>query len=359
MTGRVVPKLEDPHKQHVFIAHAQNDSDLSIELMQYLENYGLKCMLAERDFVPGNLVCDNIINAINTSRRVLLVLSRAFLESGWCTFEVIVAMEKMNNDNNVIIVPLLVDVVDDNVPQMLRHMTYVSTSTPGYRELLARALTGCDVKVSDLLPAGNVAHGLAWNYYCGYLSFVLPDLGNKIQNSKWWTTDRDRVIARRLYILIPLSCACKDSLTDVDPLITFDGSLEGDRKSRAGNMNRVYRQSVWRIERRNEQDLFFAGEFATVLDTMHLMEVGQAAGMSSENRKYQVQRFCKTLVGILEHPQANRCQRRFSLVMYDDRNEDMSLSSILTKRILEDVQLEEDYDATSNVTFGMASIRTS
>ncbi len=140
MTGINVPTLDGVQRYHVFIAHARKDEDLSFDLMCHLEGRGLKCLLAERNFLPGSLICDNILNAINTSRRVLLVLSRDFLESGWCTFEVIIAMEKMNNDNNVIIVPLLVDLCDDDVPQMLKSVTYVSTREPNYLDRLAHAL---------------------------------------------------------------------------------------------------------------------------------------------------------------------------------------------------------------------------
>lgn len=31
-----------------------------------------------------------------------------------------------------------------------------------------------DVLIEDLIPVGNVAFGLAWSYYYGYLNLVLP-----------------------------------------------------------------------------------------------------------------------------------------------------------------------------------------
>ena len=31
-----------------------------------------------------------------------------------------------------------------------------------------------EMTVRELMPAGNVTHGLAWSYYLNYLRFILP-----------------------------------------------------------------------------------------------------------------------------------------------------------------------------------------
>ena len=59
-----------------------------------------KFCIHERDFLPGNTIEDNIVNAIENSRKTILVLSGNFLTSGWCEFELQMArMESVKKTN--------------------------------------------------------------------------------------------------------------------------------------------------------------------------------------------------------------------------------------------------------------------
>ena len=49
----------------------------------------------------------------------------------------------------------------------------------------------------------NVADGLAWSYYFGYLKLVLPKLDEQIGKSEKYRYDVSR---RKLYILLPKNC---------------------------------------------------------------------------------------------------------------------------------------------------------
>ena len=51
------------------------------------ERSNLKCCVHKRDFVPGNAIVDNICVNMHKSRKVILVMSEAFLRSKWCQFE--------------------------------------------------------------------------------------------------------------------------------------------------------------------------------------------------------------------------------------------------------------------------------
>lgn len=47
----------------------------------------LTLCLHQRDFLPGRWVLDNIMAAMETSRRTVFVLSKNFIHSEWCRFE--------------------------------------------------------------------------------------------------------------------------------------------------------------------------------------------------------------------------------------------------------------------------------
>ena len=73
-----------------FVSYSHGDCDWVIqELRPYLEDEdpAFRLCLHDRDFMAGAAVADNICCAVNTSRRMVLVLSKAFLRSHWCNLE--------------------------------------------------------------------------------------------------------------------------------------------------------------------------------------------------------------------------------------------------------------------------------
>ena len=53
--------------------------------------------------------------------------------------------------------------------------------------MLSYVLFSVDAQSLASVPAGDVAHGLAWSYYYGYLKLVLPAIPdrNKGKNLPW------------------------------------------------------------------------------------------------------------------------------------------------------------------------------
>ena len=71
-------------------------------------NSAFKLCIHDRDFLPGVCMEDNILEGIKSSRKCIVVLTRSFLASGWCEFEL--RMAKLNcfeKKRNMIIVVLL------------------------------------------------------------------------------------------------------------------------------------------------------------------------------------------------------------------------------------------------------------
>lgn len=47
----------------------------------------LSLCLHKRDFLPGQPIVDNIMNAIECSRHTIFILSENFVQSDWCRYE--------------------------------------------------------------------------------------------------------------------------------------------------------------------------------------------------------------------------------------------------------------------------------
>ena len=117
-----------------FVAYHKDDGDwVREELFENLEvkdssmgyqggsERRFKLCIHERDFNPRTPIKENIAHAIENSRKTILVLSKSFLESGWCEFELQMAcMENIDKGKNTIIVVMLEDLPAKKMSGSLR-----------------------------------------------------------------------------------------------------------------------------------------------------------------------------------------------------------------------------------------------
>ncbi|KAK7899468.1 hypothetical protein WMY93_020321 [Mugilogobius chulae] len=112
-------------------------------------------------------------------------------------------------------------------------------------------LAPCEVELSDICETRkmNVAHGLAWSFYLGYLRLVLPRLEEAIsefcashKNNSLWSRG-----SQRLFILIPVNANISHKLEDEDDRIQFYESLPNSQLDRGGVRGRVYKHSVYKV----------------------------------------------------------------------------------------------------------------
>src|ERR1700722_8540469 len=68
-------------RQDVFVSYSQSDRDCALNLVAHLETRGIKVWVAPRDIAPSADWAAEIIEAISTSRLMLLVFSAACNES--------------------------------------------------------------------------------------------------------------------------------------------------------------------------------------------------------------------------------------------------------------------------------------
>ncbi|MEW8547771.1 MAG: toll/interleukin-1 receptor domain-containing protein, partial [Candidatus Thiodiazotropha sp.] len=76
-----------------FVSYSGHDEKFIIrELVPYLEEpkhnrEGFRLCLHHRDFPVGAPIAETIISAVQTSKRIIIVLSDNFLKSEWCQYE--------------------------------------------------------------------------------------------------------------------------------------------------------------------------------------------------------------------------------------------------------------------------------
>ena len=95
-----------------------------------IEGHGMRFCIHERDFELGNWIEENIVSAIEQSRKVILVISANFLASNWCRFELEISrMQSLERGRNLV-VPVLLETIDsEKMPSSLqwlvRRYTYI------------------------------------------------------------------------------------------------------------------------------------------------------------------------------------------------------------------------------------------
>ena len=97
-----------------------------------LENQqtGLKFCVAQRDFMVGATIIDNIVRSINRSRKVVNIISQKFLHSGWCKEELLIGhQESLSRGKNILICIFMPDIIHNQLPDrfrfILNHVTCI------------------------------------------------------------------------------------------------------------------------------------------------------------------------------------------------------------------------------------------
>uniref|UniRef100_A0A8D3AMQ7 Stimulator of interferon genes protein n=1 Tax=Scophthalmus maximus TaxID=52904 RepID=A0A8D3AMQ7_SCOMX len=175
-----------------------------------------------------------------------------------------------------------------------------------------------EVEVSDICETRkmNVAHGLAWSFYLGYLRLVLPRLEDSIRSfhadhkasSPRWGRG-----SRKLLILIPLDSKVSHKIEDEDDNIHFYDNLPNNEIDRAGVRGRVYKHSVYRVRGEHGKAHLCVVEYATPLLTLYNMSHESSAGFGEPERRQQVLLFYRTLRDILEN--SLQCRNRYKLIL--------------------------------------------
>ncbi|XP_041478856.1 toll-like receptor Tollo [Lytechinus variegatus] len=141
---------EDANKPFdVFISYSQLDDEYVLRylvpLLENEEEASYSICLHHRHFIPGDAIANNIVSAVAQSRRVILVLSKNFLESDWCMYEFRMAhLQALQDRRNTLLIITLGDICEDNLdPDLKAHLrttTYLESSDSKFKHKLFLAL---------------------------------------------------------------------------------------------------------------------------------------------------------------------------------------------------------------------------
>ncbi|XP_059716041.1 stimulator of interferon genes protein isoform X1 [Haemorhous mexicanus] len=193
---------------------------------------------------------------------------------------------------------------------------------PGRGDLPPRHQKPSAVEMSEMFERSkqNVAHGLAWSFYVGYLKIVLPRLKKSME--EFSRANPNLPACRKtwkLHILVPLSCDIYDDLEKADSNIQYVTELTETTLARAGIKKRVYKHSLYAITDEENQLWHCAVEYATPLQTLYAMSQDECAAFSREERLEQAKLFYRTLEEILKG--SKECADTYRLIAYEEPEE--------------------------------------
>ncbi|XP_070198829.1 toll-like receptor 2 type-2 [Littorina saxatilis] len=123
--------LADHFDYDVFVSYDKEDLPwVHQRLMPELETrLGLRLCVHERDFIPGNNIVDNIVECVQSSKKILMVFSKDFVRSQWCQFELTFCMNHVMNFDDVLVIVCVDDVASRDMTAammaVLRTTTYI------------------------------------------------------------------------------------------------------------------------------------------------------------------------------------------------------------------------------------------
>ena len=115
-----------------FVAFNGRDVEWVVsKLRPMMENtFGYRLCIHDRDFLPGAIIEETIVEVIETSRKTILVLSRNFLGSNWCHFEMQMARSRLFRDGrDCLILVLLEDLASEEVSKSRTLRNLLDTKT--------------------------------------------------------------------------------------------------------------------------------------------------------------------------------------------------------------------------------------
>ncbi|XP_061186720.1 toll-like receptor 1 [Saccostrea echinata] len=114
-----------PFQFDAFVSYAEEDYQLVITTL-YLEliRLGFQISLPDKDFIPGISKAEQLLQCIDDSRKVIIVVTENFLVSGWDSYAVqmVVTHAFHNNRQKSIIVIIKDGIPVERMPKDLRYI---------------------------------------------------------------------------------------------------------------------------------------------------------------------------------------------------------------------------------------------
>jgi hypothetical protein len=135
----VQPQPQDEFQYDAFISYSHHDSAwVRNVLLPHLEDEGLRVCIDFRDFELGAPSLVNMENAVERSRKTLIVLTPAWLESEWTAFESLLIQSDDPAGRRARMIPLRLKPCEP--PRRIAMLTYVDFTQPSELEFQLQRL---------------------------------------------------------------------------------------------------------------------------------------------------------------------------------------------------------------------------
>ena len=104
----------DGYQYDAFLSFADEDRPFVDQVVTKLEeNTILQCQVCVhyRDFTPGKSIYKNIVEAIHMSKKTVVFISRAFLKSSWCRYELRMVMTEESYRKRQVVVMVVLEAI--------------------------------------------------------------------------------------------------------------------------------------------------------------------------------------------------------------------------------------------------------
>merc|ERR1711988_1164582 len=135
-----------------FLSYAEADSDfLEKELLKGLEcpaevSEKYKCLIHTRDWHAGEMIPDQIIHSVESSRRTIIVLSKPYIQSMWTKLEFRAAHTQALQDKTQRVIIIVkgelpkVEEMEEDLQKYISLNTYLEADDPWFWQKLRYAL---------------------------------------------------------------------------------------------------------------------------------------------------------------------------------------------------------------------------
>lgn len=136
---QVIKVLETQiRKPYVFLSYSSKDKRFVRGLAAKLETAGIRVWLDEAEIKVGQSLIGRLREAIDSVDFLVVILSKASVESHWVQKELDIAMNQEIKRKKVKVLPILKEVVD--LPGFLEGKLYLDFSTPRLRPKVSKKL---------------------------------------------------------------------------------------------------------------------------------------------------------------------------------------------------------------------------
>ncbi|CAG2221246.1 CD284 [Mytilus edulis] len=87
MKMRNYKELKHEYTYDAFISHSHTDLEWVKQFHDSVTSMGFELCLDAKDFIVGNGIAENVMNAIDSSRKVIFIITHDFLKSTWGSYE--------------------------------------------------------------------------------------------------------------------------------------------------------------------------------------------------------------------------------------------------------------------------------